>query len=80
MRKKKARPGLHAKQQIDSELAIMPCCDNDEKHICNFLSVTVNVVDFGDVGSYNRLLSASLLVFCVHHISLFFTAMFSAFL
>ena len=57
----------------------MPCYDKNERHICNLLSMTVIVVDYSDVGSYNHLLSASLLVFFVHHISLFFTAMFSAF-
>ena len=35
-----------------------PCYDNDERHISNLLSMTVNVVDIGVVGSNNRLLSS----------------------
>ena len=40
-----------------SEIVITPCYDNDESHICNLLSMTVDVIDFGVVGSDNRLLS-----------------------
>ena len=41
-----------------SEIVMTPCYDNDERHICNILSRTVNVVDIGVVGSENSLLSS----------------------